>query len=334
MDTPKISVIIPVFNAASCLEECVASLLAQTEKRFELILVDDGSTDGSGQLCDRLSGLDERVRTLHKENGGAASARNMGLDNAKGDFIAFSDADDTVMPDFLEKLYNAATENGADIAMCDYIKHTKTSSFIYSSPIRGGVYGKDDIKKELYPCLVMFDDLEFPPTISNWVCLFRRSLIESIGLRYPAVRLCEDSYFGSVALYNAKGYVYLKGEALYDYRYTEGSLSHGVNPKRWESFILLNEMYEDYFKDKEEVFARQVKYNMIYFAMNHLGYIRSSNESFGKKVKQAKGIMGDERVKRAFKGTKLPAVSSKLKLSLRLVKYKQSFLYMLLLGRK
>lgn len=334
MDTPKISVIVPVYNAASFIEECVLSLLSQSEKDFELLLIDDGSTDKSHKLCESMAKADTRLRVFHKENGGAASARNIGLDNARGEYIAFVDADDTVCIDFLEKLYNTAEENRADIVMCDYIKYTKESSFPYSCPIRAGVYDKDAIKNELYACLCMFDNLEFPPTISNCVCLFKRALIEKIPLRYPEVRLCEDSYFGSVALYNADTYVYLKGEVLYNYRYTPGSVSHGVNPKRWDSFLKLNELYEAYFLGKESIFGRQIKYNMIYFAMNQLGYIRSSDISFAEKKKQVKEIMRNDRVRRAFKGTKMPLVSAKLKLALSLVKYRQAFLYMLLLGRK
>ncbi len=334
MDTPKISVIIPVYNAVRCISDCVSSLLAQSFSSFELLLIDDGSTDDSFEICKKLAEHDKRIRVFHKENGGAASARNLGLDNAVGDFIAFVDADDTVNIDFLEKLYATATKNNADIAMCDYIKHTKDTSFPFSQPIRSGAYKKDDIEKELFPCLIMFDNLEFPPTISNWACLFRKELLKRTNLRYPEVRLCEDSYFGSVALYNANGFVYLKGETLYNYLYTPGSVSHGVNPKRWDSFIKLNELYEDYFAEKENLFDKQVKYNMIYFAMNQLSYIRSSNADFAEKKKQVKSIMKESRVQAAFKGIELPNVSVKLRFALLLIKYKQALIYMLLLGRK
>ncbi len=334
MDTPKVSVIVPVYNALSSLEECVTSLLCQSLTCFEILLIDDGSTDGSHELCEKLAEGDKRIRVFHKENGGAASARNMGLDNAVGEFIAFTDSDDTVNADFLKKMYDSAIAMQADIVMCDYLKCTKDRSFPFSSPIRGGTYKKEDIIKELYSCLIMFDNMEFPPTISNWSCLFRRSMIERIKLRYPCVRLCEDSYFGSVALYNADCYVYLKGETLYNYRYTDGSLSHGINPKRWESFVKLNELYEQYFSSKEEIFNRQIKYNMLYFAMNQLSYVRGAGASFAETRKQVRQIMHCERLRHALKGTKLPTVSFKLKLAMLLVKYRQAFLYTVLLGRK
>ncbi|MCM1192282.1 MAG: glycosyltransferase [Butyrivibrio sp.] len=102
-----ISVIVPVYNTKEYLERCVNSLLAQTWQDMEIILVDDGSTDGSGEICDRFAERDGRVRVFHKENGGSSSARNLGIDKAKGDYIGFADSDDYVEPDMYERLYAA-----------------------------------------------------------------------------------------------------------------------------------------------------------------------------------------------------------------------------------
>ncbi len=333
MACPKVSIIVPVYNCQSYIEECVRSVLTQSVADFELILVNDGSTDESGLLCDALAKEDSRIRVFHKENGGAASARNLGLDNASGDYISFIDADDTVRVDFLERLLDAVY-GGAEMAMCDYIKYTRDSSFPYSCPIRGGAYSRSDIKNELFGCLVMFDNLEFPPTISNCVCLFKRELLKRAELRYPIVRLCEDSYFGSVALYNADGFVYLKGETLYNYRFNPSSVTNSLNPKRWESFLTLNECYESYFADKEPIFGRQIKYNMLYFALNQLSYIRKSSLSSKEKRAAVREIMHCERLVKALKGTKLPDVSWKLKSAVLLVKYRMACLYMLIFGRK
>jgi len=134
-----ISVIIPVYNCEKWLEACVSSLINQSYKDFEILLVNDGSTDGSEAVCKSLAGEHCCIRYFSKENGGAASARNLGLDNAKGDYVAFVDADDTVKRNYLETLIKSATEYNADIVMCDYIKHTKDKSFSFSQPIRAGV---------------------------------------------------------------------------------------------------------------------------------------------------------------------------------------------------
>ena len=115
---PEISVIVPVYKVERFLPACIDSLLAQTFTDFELILVDDGSPDNCPALCDAAAEKDNRVRVLHKPNGGVSTARNAGLDMARGKWIAFVDSDDSVQPDYLEKMHTAALAVGADIALC------------------------------------------------------------------------------------------------------------------------------------------------------------------------------------------------------------------------
>lgn len=116
MEGPLISVIIPVYNIMDCLPRCVDSVCAQTYGNLEVILVDDGSTDGTGELCDRLAKEDERIRVFHKENGGSSSARNMGIDHAKGEYLGFVDSDDYIEPDMYEKLLTVLLERGGLVA--------------------------------------------------------------------------------------------------------------------------------------------------------------------------------------------------------------------------
>ena len=329
-----ISIIIPIYNGEKWIETCVCSLLEQSLTPYEILLVNDGSTDGSEALCQDLAKRHNCIKYLSKPNGGAASARNLGIDNAKGDYIAFVDADDTVAKNYLEALYKAATENDADIVMCDYIKHTKNNTFPFSQPIRSGLYSKEQIEKELFPCLIMFDNLEFPPTISNCVCMFKRGLLEEHHIRYPDVRLCEDSYFGSVALYNAKRFVYLKGQHLYNYLYYPTSVSHSNDQQkttsRWTSFIKLNEEYEAYFKNSKFDFSMQIRHNMLYFVLNQLAYINGHALSLAKQRAAIKEICKNDRVTRSFKGMDYPKVPFKLKLCIFFIKHKMALLYCLL----
>jgi len=113
---PLISIIIPVFNILEYLPRCVHSVTAQTYENLEILLVDDGSTDGTGELCDELAGEDERIRVLHKENGGSSSARNLGIYNAKGEYLGFVDSDDYVDPDMYERLYDGIVSFGVRVA--------------------------------------------------------------------------------------------------------------------------------------------------------------------------------------------------------------------------
>ncbi len=117
-----ISIIMPIYKAEDYLNNSITSILNQTLENFELILVDDGSPDNSGKICDELALNDNRIKVIHKENGGASTARNAGLDIAQGEFIAFVDSDDWIEPNMFETLFNLAKEHNADISQCNYIK--------------------------------------------------------------------------------------------------------------------------------------------------------------------------------------------------------------------
>ena len=129
-----ISVIVPVYKAEKYIESCVQSILSQTYGNFELILVEDGSPDHSGEICDALAKTDTRIRVIHKENGGAATARNAGLDAAKGEYIAFIDGDDCVHPKYLEFLLRLQRETNADFAMCYYDFFTEGGDWFNDEP--------------------------------------------------------------------------------------------------------------------------------------------------------------------------------------------------------
>lgn len=116
METTKISVIVPVYNSIDCLEKCVKSICAQTYSNLEILLIDDGSTDGTDRLCEQLALADYRIRTYHKKNGGASSARNMGIKLASGDYLGFVDSDDYIEPYVYEELMKALAESGHSVA--------------------------------------------------------------------------------------------------------------------------------------------------------------------------------------------------------------------------
>lgn len=115
-----ISIITPVYQAEKYLENLINSIINQTYHDWELLLIDDGSTDGSAEICDCYAHKDNRIRVFHKANGGVASARNQAMDMAKGDYLAFADSDDWVEPNWLEQLYTIAKEQEADIVVSDY----------------------------------------------------------------------------------------------------------------------------------------------------------------------------------------------------------------------
>lgn len=115
----RISVVVPVYNVEQYLEKCVNSIINQTYKNLEIILVDDGATDKSGKLCDELAKLDNRIMVYHKKNGGLSDARNYGVERATGDYIGFVDGDDYIDAEMYEKLYEAIKKENVDVAECN-----------------------------------------------------------------------------------------------------------------------------------------------------------------------------------------------------------------------
>lgn len=179
-----LSVIVPVYNIEDCLERCVNSIRSQTERNLEILLVDDGSTDGSGALCDRLAKEDRRIRVFHKENGGSSSARNLGIERARGEWLGFVDSDDWIDPEMYALLLREAAGRGADIAQAsrDEIDEDGNRRPDVCAPPEAVTFcPAEDFLREL---LLHRGDCSFCTK------LVRRSLFD--GKRFPEGRLNED----------------------------------------------------------------------------------------------------------------------------------------------
>ena len=218
-----ISIIVPVYKAEKHISECVDSILSQTYENFELILVDDGSPDNSGKICDEYASRDKRIRVIHKENGGVSSARNTGLDNAKGEDITFVDADDIVHEKYLEVLYDNLKKYDADISWCSY----------------NNVYKDQRLKSKehSFDCLTIdFSDSKFveyfksffsycnSPSVAVWGKLFSKRAIENIRFD-EKIKISEDKLFLLESLRFAKKMCF-SNEYLYDYIIDGASAFH------------------------------------------------------------------------------------------------------------
>lgn len=181
---PAISIITPVYKAEKYMRRCIDSLLAQTFTDFELILIDDGSPDNSGAICEEYARKDPRVKVIHKENGGVSSARQCGIDNATGEYTIHADPDDWADATMLEELYEKATKENADIVICDYLSYKKGKNrHITQAPqsleakellrqylrleLHGALWNKL-IKRELYTRY----SIKFPKEITRWEDMF------------------------------------------------------------------------------------------------------------------------------------------------------------------
>lgn len=203
----KISVIVPVYNVESYIAEGIKAICAQTYSNLEILLVDDGSTDNSGKICDEYARKDARIRVCHIANSGQSHARNVGMEMATGELIGFIDGDDAPYPQMYEHLYGLLEEYHAGIAECNFVgRNSPPPDELEENAVMvlGG-------REALYKQLDMKKRSRYPST-SVWSKLFRREIIEK--LRFPDGKIHEEYAYLCKALYDCKTYVYIN-EILY-----------------------------------------------------------------------------------------------------------------------
>lgn len=241
---PKVSVIVPIYNVEAYLPACLDSVCAQTLRDIEIVLVDDGSPDGCGAICEAYAARDERIRVIHQENRGLSGARNAGIEAAAGQYLCFIDSDDWIDPDMLEKLYRGVTENDAQICSCDAMieeddgTHTTATRQMHDTMRTGLIeYGKVRLDR--------FMENEYGRRAPVEVCfsMFSRACIDAVGLRFLSLKrvLAEDWPF-SLCYYAQVKRGYYLNEPLYHYRMRQDSIMHKpLQPDRlnkWLHFVL------------------------------------------------------------------------------------------------
>lgn len=222
----KISIIVPVYKVEKYLERCVVSLCRQTHKELEIILVDDGSPDGSGKMCDAMARQDARIRVIHKKNGGLSDARNAGIDLATGAYVAFVDSDDWYDPTMLATLYGLCRETGAEIAECSYRN-------IYEGKVQveGACSGE---VMEFTPMQAIECNLDWRYCkVVAWNKLYRRDVVGDI--RFPVGKLHEDEFTTHLFYLAAKKIVYVDAALVNYERRNAGSITSSFKPKNLDA---------------------------------------------------------------------------------------------------
>jgi len=223
MTNPFISVIIPVYKVELYLRKCVDSVLAQTYTNLEIILIDDGSPDNCGKICDEYAEKDKRIRTIHKENGGLSSARNAALDIMKGEYVVFVDSDDWVLPRYIENMYENLISYNADLSISGvfiYYEHNGKKVFPYKMRGKNGICFKEQSIDAL-----MYQN-EFLP--SAWAKLYKSCLFNDI--RFPIGKLFEDSSIMYKIFYKCNKISY-SDDKNYCYVQRKGSITHKPSKK-------------------------------------------------------------------------------------------------------
>lgn len=226
----KISIVVPVYNVEKYLSECIESILNQTFKDFELILVDDGSKDSSGYICDDYARKDSRINVIHKKNGGLSDARNVGIKASKGEYLGFVDSDDCIEREMFQKLYEAIEKYEADISICSF-------GLINDEGKVGEIFFDYENEAIISPILAQEKYFEgyaqsMLYTVA-WNKLYKKSLFDNIA--YPVGKLHEDEFTTFRLLYKSERIVYIP-YCGYLYRCRNESIMDQFNAKRFDLF--------------------------------------------------------------------------------------------------
>ncbi len=233
---PRVSIIMPAYNASVFLERAVGSVVSQTFSDWELIIIDDGSTDGTAKLADDLAASDSRIQVIHQENSGVSNARNKGIGRASGEYIAFLDADDAYGPEFLEALLGVLNENDADCAACSHLRiypDGRTEADVF--PLPEGVSFEDDILDEIIIPLLA-DRLK--ADLFNgfvWRYLFDRKKIVDNGISFTGAYL-EDELF-LIEYFSLPSVLAVTGKELYLYTQNPDSATRRYMPDCVDTFL-------------------------------------------------------------------------------------------------
>ena len=273
-----ISIIVPVYNVEIYIRECLNSILTQTMRDFELILVDDGSTDNSGDICEEFKAMDKRIKVFHKENGGLSSARNKGLDEASGEYVCFVDSDDVIRSDYLEKLYEAVVSDDSDMAFCD-IEAPRLSDAKLKNNFTFKMTSYD-AKKWLY------DDRtkEYVLMVVAWNKIYSSKIFRDI--RYPYGKLHEDEFI-ILPILNGCSNISFVSEKMYFYRENESGItsdSKKMNVEHLDCVDALSERIALALADDNKELALITLKNALYKCA---GFYKEAKELDANEMKKA-----------------------------------------------
>lgn len=248
---PMISIIVPVYNVDKYLSTCIDSIINQTYKNLEIILVDDGSTDNCGKICDMYKTIDSRIKVIHKKNGGLSDARNKGIDMSTGKYIGLVDSDDYIHPQMYEILYSNMVKYNGDIVVCNYVKYESYDFYAYQN-----IDDKVEIYNNIDSLDLVFGEKE-GQCITPWNKIYNRNIFKN--LRFEVGKIYEDKLISHRILYTSKRTIFIPN-ILYFYRQRKGSLSHSeFNIKTLDSLyayrdamIFLYSNANDYAKLKSQ----------------------------------------------------------------------------------
>lgn len=300
-----VSIVVPVYNAAPYLKKCLDSVVNQTLKNVEIIFIDDGSTDGSSEICLEYAAKDNRIIYYKKENEGLAAARQDGIERANGEYVGFVDSDDWLELNMYERMYTEAIKENADVVFCNCYLDENQKNPYYLKP---GVYDRERIEKEIIPrSLAGLTPKGANDVIRwcNWLRLYKLSLIKDNNIAFGrGFRRSQDLQLTFETALFAQKYISLNDEYLYHNRSdNSNSLSRGYTKNYWK---LIRPLIDKLYEDVENYKKQDLSYNMhlcaFFFAVNGVqNEYEKSRFGFFKKIKMLNEVVKDPVIRNAIK---------------------------------
>ncbi len=317
MQNGLVTVVLPIYNVEKYLNQCIESVVNQTYRNLEILLIDDGSPDSCPEICNDWAKRDSRIRVIHKENAGLGMARNTGIENANGEYICFFDSDDFVELNVIEKSYQCAKENAAELVIFGLNKIDSKGNVISSfvPTVGNKTYVGDEVVNSFLPDFIAPDpkgDKQFVFYMSSWLLLYSVDAIKKADWRFVSEReiIAEDVY-SLIALVKHINRVSVLPEALYNYRFNEISLSRKYIPDRYKKI--------KYFYNKCVELCTQLDYSddiMHRITKPYLGFTISAlkqevatDRTFAEKMASIKSIINDADLTNVLKANKNDNVS-------------------------
>ena len=297
--SPLFSVVVPIYKIENYLEKCVQSLLYQTYVNIEIILVDDGSPDNCPLMCDDYATHDQRIKVVHKVNGGIVSARQAGVAEATGEYIACVDGDDWVDREYFKKFAEIVDKHKPDIVCCGSIWIYDSKEIPHIFQVRPGLYERAEIEKDIFPQLIESENgLYFPPSL--WAKIFRRKIYQQQQLVDTFVNIGEDHACVKPCIYMAKS-LYIIEDCLYYYRQTATSMTKNKKPFDWNGPRIIGQHFEKQINMAQYDFQEQVYRNVVHNLFNVCVSQFNRNEPYRVIVEDIKKHIDEPYYKNAIK---------------------------------
>lgn len=333
-----LSVIVPVYNVAPYLSQCLDSILQQTYSNLEIIIVDDGSTDGSSEICDEYKKNDKRISVIHKQNAGLGMARNAGLEVASGKYVSFVDSDDYLKKDLLEQLMQPIIKKGCDTVLGGSTRVDNNGNLVSVSSFKKQIFLGKQAYSELFASMLgSTPGGHDAMRMSVWSAIYSLDIIKRNKITFPSERklISEDMIFDQLYYQKAKK-VAISGTDGYYYRYNPDSLSQKYRTNKFEMCRDLYVYIDNKIDWEELVSSAKLRWEKRFILNTQSSIFQEkkplSGKSFCKRYQAIKKICNDDVTRDIFSHYPSKQMKLKPRVFVDLVKWRMSFLLTLVVG--